>query len=142
MPFKGIWNGAGQVGVTCATPSRCVAFGGLDYRAGSAYLFVTNDAPKGADSSWTRAALPALREESKFRHVAFAPGGTRGWTVGMVGAANPLVLETGDGGASWKDVTGSVRALAPSVRLHSVYAFDAEHIWIGGEQGTLLTTGN
>jgi hypothetical protein len=34
-----------------------------------------------------------------------------------------------------------VRALAPDSRLHAVYVFDNEYIWIGGENGVLLTSG-
>ena len=142
VAFKGLEDGLGPLGVTCVTSSRCVAYGGLDSAAASIFIYVTNDVQKGADSSWVAAKLPTLREDSKFRHVAFASGGERGWAVGASGSANPLVLETSDGGATWKDVTASIRALVPNARLHAVYAVDDVHVWIGGEGGTLLASGN
>ncbi|WP_157202737.1 hypothetical protein [Calidithermus chliarophilus] len=140
--FKGVEGDLGPLGVTCAGATRCLAYGGLDYAPASAYIFVSNDPQKGPDSSWTRATLPALRENAQFRHVFFAPGGTNGWAVGKTDSSSPLLLQTSDGGATWRDATASVRALAPSSRLHAGFAFDAEHVWIGGERGLLLTSGN
>jgi hypothetical protein len=46
------------------------------------------------------------------------------------------------GGASWQDLTSSIRALVLETRLHTIYAFDAKNIWIGGEKGMVLTSGN
>ena len=141
VPFPDVEGDLGPLGVKCFTGDRCVAFGGLQYAPESAYLYVTNDASAGAAATWARATLPRLREDSRFRDVSFAPGGVTGWAVGAEGAGSPLVLVTSDGGVTWSDATSTVRALAQGVRLHTVYAFDAEHVWIGGEGGLLLAGG-
>ncbi len=142
VEFKGITDDHGPLGVTCVTASKCFAYGGLDNAADSAFVYFTTDAQKGVNSSWTKAKLPTLREDTKFRSIAFAPDGMNGWLAGWSEANTTSLFSSTDGGASWKDETSSVRALAPNSRLHSVYAFDAAHVWIGGEQNTLLTMGN
>lgn len=142
VEFPDIEMGSGPLGVTCTSADHCVAYGGLEFRPGSVFVFVTTDASAGAASTWTRATLPSLVADTRLRHAFFAPGGTRGWIVGAAGAGAPLLLATVDGGAAWSDETSMVRGLAPDVRLHSGYAFDATHIWIGGEHDVLLTTGD
>lgn len=142
VPFPEVEGDLGPLGVTCSSPDHCAAYGGLENEPDSAYIYVTTDAQQGADSSWQRATLPALREDSRFRGLAFAPGGQVGWAVGSSGGGSPLALTTADGGLSWTDATSQIRSLAPASRLHTVYLFDEEHVWIGGENGTLLTNGN
>ncbi len=142
VEFKGLADDYGPLGVTCLNANKCFAFGGLDYAEDSAFIYVTSDAQKGVNSKWTPAKLPVLREATKFRSLSFAPDGVNGWAVGWSGSNETLLFQSSDGGNSWKDVTSTIRALAPEVRLHTVYAFDAAHVWIGGEQNTLLTTGN
>ena len=84
---------------------------------------------------------PELREDARFRAAALTAGGQVGWVVGAVGAAAPLALVTEDGGATWTDVSALVRAHAPETRLHAVHLFDESHVWIGGENGLLLSGG-
>lgn len=141
VPFPDVTGDLGPLGVTCSGLDVCVAYGGLQSEPESVYIYVTHDPQAGRDSTWTRAQLPALREDSRFRGVSFAPGGVYGWAVGAVGGGSPLLLSTSDGGATWTDVTSQVRALAPDTRLHSVYAVDEEHVWLGGENGVLLAGG-
>ena len=142
VEFTGIGEDYGPLGVTCLNSSKCLAYGGLDFAPESAFIYLTGDAQKGAASSWTKAKLPTLRENTKFRNVFFAPGGLNGWAVGWSGSSDALMLSTSDGGSSWKDVTSSIRSLASGARLHSGFAFDATHVWIGGEKSLVLTTGN
>jgi hypothetical protein len=142
VAFAGVEGDLGPLGVTCATPNTCLAYGGLDYAPESAFVYTSRDTLKGAASSWTKATLPALRPDSKFRNVAFAPDGASAWLVGWSGSGNALMLASSDGGSSWKDATSSIRELTGSARLHTVYAFDATHVWVGGERGVLLTRGN
>lgn len=142
VAFPDIHDDLGPLGVTCITANRCFAYGGVDNAPESAFVYFSNDALKGKDSSWSKAKLPTLREDSKFRSVFFAPDGLNGWLVGSSESSSPLLFSSTDGGASWKDVTSSIRALAQGARLHSGYAFDATHVWVGGEHNTLLTLGN
>ena len=118
-----------------------MAYGGVEYEPDSVVVYVTHDAQNGADSTWTRATLPTLRENSRFRAAAFAPDGLTGWLVGATGSSSPLVLTTADGGTTWTDATSLVRGLAPDTRLHSVFVVDAEHVWIGGEGGVVMAAG-
>jgi hypothetical protein len=140
--FAGIAMGAGPVGVTCTSKDHCVAVGGLQSNPGSAYVFVSTNASSGATSTWTMAVTPALPTDTLLRAAAFAPDGMTGWLVGITSANGPLLFTTIDGGATWADATSTISALAQGNKLHSVYAFDATHVWIGGENDTLLTSGN
>lgn len=140
--FAGLEQGSGPVGVRCTSRDHCVAFGGVESRPDSVAVFVTDDASSGAGSTWSRAATPALDAEARLRGVAFADDGVHGWLVGAAGPATPLLLRTVDGGHTWADATNGIRALAPDVRLHSVYVLDTTHVWIGGEHDVLLTSGD
>jgi hypothetical protein len=141
IAFADIPDDLGPLGVGCASDNLCFAYGGLEYEPDSVYIYVTKDAQKGVDSSWVRATLPALKEDSRFRSMAFSSDGFSGWAVGASGSSSSLVLTSSDGGATWTDQTSVVRALAPDSRLHTVYVFSNEHVWIGGENGVLLTSG-
>ena len=136
VPFEGVEGDLGPLGVTCEG-EVCAAYGGLQNEPHSVYVFVTHD----AGATWARATLPSLRDDARFRAADFAPGGVVGWAVGAVGAAAPLVLVTTDGGRTWTDASSLVRAHAADVRLHTVYAPDEDHVWIGGENGLLLSGG-
>ena len=142
VAFTEVQDDLGPLGVNCVSENHCFAYGGLKYNPESLYIYVTTDAQKGLDSSWARATLPTLKEDSRFRGIAFSPDGLTGWVVGASGSSSSLVLTTTDSGASWSDATSMIRTLAPDSRLHMVYVFDNEHIWIGGENGTLLTSGD
>ncbi|HET8985091.1 MAG TPA: hypothetical protein VFN03_04950 [Trueperaceae bacterium] len=141
VPFPELTGDLGPLGVYCSGLDVCVAYGGLQSEPESVYIYITHDPEAGAAATWTRAQLPSMREDSRFRGVSFAPGGVHGWAVGAVGGSSPLLLATSDGGATWVDVTSAVRALAPDTRLHSVYAVDAEHVLLGGEDGVLIAGG-
>lgn len=140
VEFK-LQGDVGPLGVTCTSSSHCFAYGGFDFEPKSAFIMVSNDVQQGKASTWAPAKLPALREDTKFRYIFFAPDGQNGWAVGWFGSNNPLLLSTSDGGSSWKDVSAMVRAVVPDMRLHSGYAVDATHVWLGGEKDTLLTMG-
>lgn len=136
--FASVPSDAGPVGVVCTSTERCVAIGGLRTIASSVYVFTTNNASAGAASTWTRATTPTLGDDVELRGVFFAPDATHGWIVGSATPASPLLLETVDGGATWTNVTSALRGRADGVRLHSGFALDATHIWVGGEHDLLL----
>ncbi len=138
--FPDVEGDLGPLGVTCLG-DVCLAYGGLENEPTSTYIYVTHDASAGAGATWTRAQLPRLREDARFRAAALTADGQVAWVVGAVGSAAPLALMTEDGGVTWTDVSGLVRAQAPETRLHSVHLFDESHVWIGGENGLLLSGG-
>jgi len=143
-PFAGLpddTDNAGPMAVTCLDVNRCFAFNGLNFGGNAIYVYYTANASMGKASTWTRATLPAgLPSASTIdpRFLFFAPDGMHGWLAGA-NDGGPMLLRTTDGGHSFTDVTGSVRAVT-SERLHSGFALDADHIWVGGENGALLFT--
>jgi hypothetical protein len=140
--FTGVVLGAGPVGVACTSKDHCVAYGGVPAVSASAYVYVSNSASKGATSTWTKATTPTLADDTELRSVAFAPDGMTGWLVGNTAAKGSLLFTTKDGGATWTDATATITAVTGDNPLHSVYAFDATHVWIGGLNDTLITSGN
>jgi len=138
--FAGVEGDLGPLGVTCEG-DVCAAYGGLQNEPDSTYVYVTHDAGAAAAATWTRATLPSLRDDARFRSADFAPGGQVGWAVGAVGAAAPLALVTSDGGLTWSDASPLVRAHSADTRLNTVYVPDEAHVWIGGENGLLLSGG-
>jgi hypothetical protein len=68
----------------------------------------------------------------------FLPDGQNGWIVGYDSAADAgLALVTTDGGQTWTQDAG-VTAATSSAKLHSVFALDTTHVWIGGENGAFI----
>ena len=140
--FTGVAAGAGPVGVDCTSKDHCVAYGGVSETPSSAYVYVSTNASMGATSTWTKATTPMLADNTQLRSVAFAPDGKTGWLVGITAAKGSLLFTTSDGGATWTDATGTITTQTQDNPLHMVYAFDATHVWIGGENDTLITSGN
>jgi hypothetical protein len=139
IAFKGVRSDDGPAGVTCISSERCFAYSGIRE---TKFIYATSNASKGKDSSWAATKLPTLREASVINNIFFAPDGKHGWAVGSVASSSPLVFSSDDAGESWKDVSASARAVAPNARLHSGFAVDATHVWLGGEKDVLLTTGD
>ena len=68
----------------------------------------------------------------------FLPDGQNGWIVGYDSVAEAgLALVTTDGGQTWTQADG-VAAATSSAKLHSVFALDTTHVWLGGENGTFI----
>ena len=135
-------DGDNPYGVTCITGDRCFAFSNKAAVFGGKtdFIYVTNDARKTVASTWKPAKLPTMRPDSRFNAIFFAPDGKSGWAVGQVDVSNPLLLSTTDSGETWKDSTASVRGLAPDAQLHSGFALSASAIWLGTNQGTVITS--
>jgi hypothetical protein len=129
-------------GVTCISSEKCFTFSNKAavFYGKTDFIYFTSDARKTAASTWKAAKLPTMRPDSRFNGIFFAPDGKNGWAVGQVGVSNPLLLGTTDGGETWKDVTASVRGLAPEAQLQTGFALDANTIWLGTNQGTVVTS--
>jgi hypothetical protein len=140
--FAGVDAGSGPLGIGCSSKDHCVAYGGIQSTPSTAFIYVSNNASSGATSTWTKATTPTIPDDTGFRSVAFAPDGMHGYIVGNTAAQGSLLFTTTDGGTTWTDATSTVKTLTGDNRLHSVYAFDATHVWIGGEKGTLIASGN
>ncbi len=135
-------SGDDPYGVTCISSDKCFTFSnkGATFSGKTDFIYYTNDARKTAASTWKAAKLPTMRPDSRFNGIFFAPDGKNGWAVGQVGVSNPLLLSTVDGGETWKDVTATVRGLAPEAQLHTGFALNANTIWLGTHQGTVITS--
>jgi hypothetical protein len=128
----------GPLGVVCTSRDHCIAYAGKDIGVSNPAIYVSNDVSKGKDSTWTKATTPTLADYTTFRHAAFAADGKHGWIVGWPRDARPLLYATSDGGTTWTDATSKIRALAPDVRLHTVYVHGSR-TFVGGDK-TLLAT--
>ncbi len=128
----------GPYGVDCTSKDHCVAYAGKDVGNSDPAIWYTDDASKGAASTWTKATTPALADYTTFRHVAFAADGKQGWITGWPRDPKPLLFQTVDGGKTWTDATSKIRALAPDVRLHTVYVYGST-TFVGGDKTLLVT---
>jgi len=138
VEFPGRAGEDGPYGVECTSKDHCVAYAGKDLGSNDAAIWYTDDASKGATSTWTKATTPALADYTTFRHVAFADDGKHGYITGWPRDPKPLLFQTTDGGKTWTDATAKIRALAPDVRLHMVYITGGT-AFVGGDK-TLLAT--
>jgi hypothetical protein len=92
-------------------------------------------------ATFTAATLPSGLAASEFQLYGafFLADGLHGWIVGYDNAADTgLALVTTDGGQTWALDTTGLAAATPSAKLHSVFALDTSHVWVGGEAGTLV----
>ncbi len=94
-------------------------------------------------STWTDVALPAELASHGLELPAafFASDGQHGWLAGYDATdGGALLIATTDGGASWTKVGGVKEAVeaAGGTKLYTVFALDADHVWLGGERGVIL----
>lgn len=93
--------------------------------------------------TWKDGALPAAIAAHDLELPAgfFAPDGKHGWLAGFDHGTNvALLITTADGGATWTKVDGVGDAVdkAGGLKLYSVFAVDATHVWLGGDGGLLM----
>lgn len=124
-------------GVIFTTENDGVAWYANYVAAGRQWIAHTTD---GGDT-WDAVALPEEMADAsvELRNGFFAPDGQHGWIVGYdYDAQRALLLKTNDGGATWARSGGDLGekvAQAGGAKLHSGFALDADHIWVGGELG-------
>ncbi len=133
VPFEGLGEDVvGPFAVHCVDPDRCWAFGGLNFDDAPAYVYYSLDASADAPT-WDSAQVPSEVDADHPRALAMAPDGRNGWLVGDRG----LVWRTADGGATWTDAGAALTAVAADVDWTTVFALDADHVWLGGDDGIL-----
>jgi hypothetical protein len=144
VPFTGTpddVSSPGPVGVKCVDKDTCWAYNGLEFQKGTAYIYYTTNASAGKTSTWTRAMLPdnvSAGQETTLSGIFFAPDRMHGWAVGNIDH-HALLLRTGDGGHTWKDVSDSVQGVKNN-DLYNGFALDNDHVWLVGRFGTLMAT--
>ncbi|HHH28995.1 MAG TPA: hypothetical protein ENK57_11715 [Polyangiaceae bacterium] len=127
----------GPHGLRCNDVEHCWAFGDGGATEPSYVYRSTSSLTVGMD--WMRAAIPD-GPERELRDVAFAPDNLHGWLVGTEAPGRGLVLATEDGGATWSENLVADHPAFEDAALRSVFALDDRHIWVGGEDGLLLSS--
>lgn len=105
-----------------------------------AYIRRTTD----GGEHWSTVALPSELGAADVELPVgfFAPDGQHGWLAGYShgGSGYAVALATADGGATWTLVPGVGDAVArfKGGKLYAGFALDAEHIWLGGDNGLVM----
>lgn len=92
-------------------------------------------------TSFTAVTLPTgfTSKQIQLYGAFFLDDGQHGWIVGYDGDADAgLAIVTTDGGQTWTMDTTGVAAKTSSAKLHTVFALDTTHVWMGGEKGALI----
>jgi photosystem II stability/assembly factor-like uncharacterized protein len=115
-----------------------VAARSSEYSPEMAYVYTTQN----GGETWTASTLPStVNVAGSYATIAagfWAPDNQHVWLVGFIGnSTHGLVLKSSDAGATWTDLSDQMVGLADT-KLHTGFALDAENIWLGGEDGTLL----
>lgn len=124
-------------GVTFATQRTGIAWFGSQTVA--PYIRRTTD----GGATWKTVAVPADLATHNVTLSAgfFAPDGQTGWLVGYDHTDNVAVgIRTFDRGKTWLVLPGIAQAVedGEGVELHSGFAVDATHIWLGGDFGLVI----
>lgn len=124
----------------CFSNPKTAWVGGIaDLRGGIRRGLLMNSSDAGA--SWSVMPLPEFIA-SKFLFRCWFDDKGNGW---LISSGSYQIFCTTDGGKTWKDLMFSMTPLAghPKGWAHrGFYAFNADHLWIGGEDGHLFETTN
>ena len=128
-------------GVVFSTNQVGIAFWGNNIYPGQQWIAHTTD---GGDT-WSLVTMPApiANTEVEFESGFFAPDGQHGFIVGYDYTHSvSLLLRTSDSGVTWEvtggDLAQKVSALGGG-KLFTGFALDANHLWVGGEYGVLMS---
>jgi hypothetical protein len=122
-----------------------VLFGGDDLTGDTSFVYWTSN----GGQAWTAATIPVqgATDLHALFSAFFAPDHTTGWIVGKQSfddkAPPPLLWKTTDGGHTWTDITTTSftgTSIDPTgfSELVCGFALDAQHIWLGGHDGSLF----
>ena len=120
--------------------STLIVYSGDMVNAGANYVLRSTDGGKTFNPTTLPTGLTA--KEMNLYGAFFLADGLHGWIVGYDGTADTgLALVTTDGGQTWNaDATVAAVTGAGVQRLHTVFALDTSHVWMGGESGTLISS--
>ena len=126
-------------GVVFTSSTVGITFWANNVYPGSAYVYRTTD----GGTTWKAATLPAIKAKSlDFYSAFFAPDGLNGWITGFnYDSSTALLLKTTDGGVTWVSSGGDLAAKTANsgiAKIHTGFALDANHIWVGGDYGILM----
>jgi hypothetical protein len=124
--------------------SHGIFYGGDDL-GDTAFVYTTSN----GGTSWTAATVPpqGAQDVHKLSSAFFAPDHQTGFLVGKQSlddaAPPPLLWKSTNGGATWTDITTTTftgTPIDPSgfSELTCGFAVDAQHIWLGGHDGSLF----
>ena len=84
-----------------------------------------------AGETWSQQVLTSL---PNITHISFSQDNLHGWVISSMLFHNSFVLETRDGGKTWKE-----KQFPISNKHNGLFiADDQRHLWLPGNQGTLL----
>ena len=119
-----------------SAPSTVILYSGNQVQQDGNFVLRSTD----GGTTFTPVTLPSSLSGQLMQLYGafFLADGMNGWLVGYDFAASAgLMLVTTDGGVTWTKDAG-ITAATSGVKLHSVFALDTTHIWVGGENGTFL----
>ncbi|MEZ4444472.1 MAG: hypothetical protein R3B72_35690 [Polyangiaceae bacterium] len=135
---EGEVNVGGPHGLRCIDAGHCWMFGNGSVTE-PAYVYHSTGTLE-AGLTWHRGKIPD-GPERKLRNIAFAPDGVHGWLVGEEAPGRGLLLASDDGGATWSENLVIDVADFDGVALLSVFALDEANVWVGGDQGLIMSNG-
>jgi hypothetical protein len=124
-------------GVSCTTITSCVAVGGNALTNSYATVITTTD----GGATWSMSADPALAGIGTLQDVSCVPGSSGLAQCNAVGSAmeatGPVVINSGDGGATWSGVETN----DASGWLSSISCSDTSHCWAAGADTSVALIG-
>jgi hypothetical protein len=124
-------------GISCTSPTSCVAVGGNALGNSYATVIITTD----GGVTWSMSADPALAGIGALEDVSCVPGNAGLADCSAVGSAlegaGPIEISSADGGATWS----GVETYDHTSYLRAISCADAAHCWATGANSTLALIG-
>ncbi|MEJ7729284.1 MAG: YCF48-related protein [Polyangiaceae bacterium] len=132
----------GPKGLRCNDTAHCWLIG-EDGSNGAAYVYYSTGViggERGNELGWLRASV-VEGGQRVLEDIAFAPDNLHGFVVGTEAPGRGLLIASDDGGKTWSENLVAGLAAFQGVELLSVFALDADDIWVGGSDGLLMSNG-
>jgi hypothetical protein len=132
----------GPRGMRCNDPAHCWLIG-EDASNGVAYIYYSTGVIGGAPGSelgWVRADV-IEGGQRVLEDISFAPDNLHGFVVGTEAPGRGLLIASDDGGKTWSENLVAAEPDFQGAALLSVFALDADDVWVGGRDGLLMSNG-